>query len=266
MGSRMTLSKRNVAYNMLISLHKKLTRLNGVITPEAINRLEDKLGGILPALSPSQSTGSSLETKPEHTQHQMTRVHIQAALGIGNAAAQCRQLMAEHKILLKSYHDYLGVEEVGKELILYAVGSKALTPLKKQYIGFGDLLVLRMIDNLCLKTAIKMMMVQKHEYKTTVWNFTSHGLPFSKYSAILAKSPPSKILVKFHSLRKFPQNSICSGLRLNSNLVEILSCVWCTTEWHHTDLSSLPGSKFQTRLLGSWKHESRSQYVLIRKL
>jgi hypothetical protein len=42
----MTLSKRNVAYNLLISLYKKLTCLNGVITPEAINRLEDKLGGI----------------------------------------------------------------------------------------------------------------------------------------------------------------------------------------------------------------------------
>ncbi len=32
------------------------------------------------------------------------------------------------------------------------------------------------------------------------------------------------------------------------------------------DLSSLLGCRFWTRLLGSWKHVSRSQYVLIRKL
>jgi hypothetical protein len=75
--------------------------------------------------------------------------------------------MAEHKILLKCYHDYLGDEEVGKKLILDAVGSNALTPLKKQYIGFGDLLILAMIDHLHHKMAIRMMMAQKQKYKTT---------------------------------------------------------------------------------------------------
>ncbi len=38
--------------------------------------------------------------------------------------------MAEHKILQKSYNDYLGIEEVGKELIMYAVGDDALALLK----------------------------------------------------------------------------------------------------------------------------------------
>jgi hypothetical protein len=42
----MATSKSNAAYYMLISLHDKLTRLNGVITPEAINKLKDELGGI----------------------------------------------------------------------------------------------------------------------------------------------------------------------------------------------------------------------------
>jgi hypothetical protein len=37
-----------------------------------------------------------------------------------------------------------------------------------------------------------------------VWNFTSLGLLFSKYLAILAKSLPNKIPAKFHLLRKFP--------------------------------------------------------------
>jgi hypothetical protein len=42
----MTTSKSNVAYNTLISLHDKLTRLNGMITPEAVDKLEDELGRI----------------------------------------------------------------------------------------------------------------------------------------------------------------------------------------------------------------------------
>ena len=42
----MTSSASHNAYDTLISLRKKLTRLNGVITPEAVDKLKDKLGGI----------------------------------------------------------------------------------------------------------------------------------------------------------------------------------------------------------------------------
>ncbi len=42
----MTTSTSNGAYDTLISLRDKLTRLNGVITPEAANKLKDELGGI----------------------------------------------------------------------------------------------------------------------------------------------------------------------------------------------------------------------------
>ncbi len=78
--------------------------------------------------------------------------------------------MAEHKILMKSYNNYLGVEEAVKDLILYAAEDDALAPLKKQYIGFCDLTVLLMIDHLCQKTAIKMTTLQKHDYKATRYN------------------------------------------------------------------------------------------------
>jgi hypothetical protein len=50
------------------------------------------------------------------------------------------------------------------------VGNNALAPPKKLYIGFGDSTVLKMIDHLCLKTAIKMTTAQKHEYKTMGYN------------------------------------------------------------------------------------------------
>ena len=39
----MTSSKSNTAYDMLISLRDKLTCLNGVITPEAVDILQDEL-------------------------------------------------------------------------------------------------------------------------------------------------------------------------------------------------------------------------------
>jgi hypothetical protein len=177
----MTASKSNGAYDTLISLQDKLTRLHGVITPEAVNKLEDELGGIFTVTKAhhyeqGQKYGHLASTTPKtkyrliignatwtHGVPANPGAYSQAALTVGNAAAQQEQLVAEHKIFQKSYNHYLGVEEAGKELILYLVGDDALAPLKKQYIGFGDTTVLGMIDHLCLKTAIKMTTAQKHE-------------------------------------------------------------------------------------------------------
>jgi hypothetical protein len=72
--------------------------------------------------------------------------------------------------MMKSYSDYLGIKEAGKDLILYAAGNTALAPLKKQYTGFSNLRVLSMIDHLRQKTAIKMMIVQKYKCKATGYN------------------------------------------------------------------------------------------------
>jgi hypothetical protein len=184
----MTTSSSNGAYDTLISLQDKLTRLNGMITPEAVDKLEDELGGIFTVAKThhyvqGQKYGHLASAIPEskyrlvisdaawtHALPADPGAYSLAALNAGGAAAQHEQLVAEHKILQKSYNDYLGVEEAGKELILYAVGNDALAPLKQLYIGFGDTTVLRMIDHLRLKTAIKMTTAQKHEYRTTGYN------------------------------------------------------------------------------------------------
>ncbi len=42
----MTTSTGHGAYDMLISLRDKMTRLNGLITPEAVDKIEDEIGGI----------------------------------------------------------------------------------------------------------------------------------------------------------------------------------------------------------------------------
>ncbi len=188
MGAKMASSKSNASYDTLISLRNKLTRLNGVITPEAINRLEDELGGIFAIAKThhykqGQKYGhlASAIPKPKyrlvignvtwiHTIPANPGAYSMAALAIRNAAPLQEQYVAEHKILMKSYNDYLGVKEAGKDLILYAEGNGALAPLKTQYIGFGDSTVLSMIDHPHQKMAIKMTTVQKHEYKATGYN------------------------------------------------------------------------------------------------
>ena len=184
----MTTSTGQGAYEMLISLRDKMTRLNGLITPEAVDKLEDEIGGIFTVAKThhydqGQKYGHLASAIPEskyrlvignatwtHSVPADPGAYSQAALVAGTSAAQREQLVAEHKILLKGYNDYLAAEEAGKELILYAAGDDALAPLKKLYIGFGDTTVLQMIDHLQLKTAIKMTTAQKHEYKTTGYN------------------------------------------------------------------------------------------------
>ncbi len=184
----MSTTKSTSAYETLIGLRNKITRLNGIITPEGVDKLEDELGGVCTIIkthhyTEGQKYGHLASIIPQNKYRivigNATWVHVvpanpvaysAAALGVGNAAAQREQLVTEHKVLQASYADYLGMEEAAKELILYAIGSNALAPLKKQYIGFGDTTVLAMLNHLCLKTAIRMITAQKHEYKTTGYN------------------------------------------------------------------------------------------------
>jgi hypothetical protein len=181
-------SASNKAYDMLINLWDKLTCLNGVITPEAIDKLKDKLGGIFTVAKTHHYTQgqkyshlASAIPKSKyrliignvtwtHTVPTNPGAYSADALDAGNAAAMREQFVALHKNKQKSYRDYLNVEEAGKELILYAVGGNAIAPLKKQYIGFGNTTVLAMINHLRLKTAIRMTTVQKYEYKTNRYN------------------------------------------------------------------------------------------------
>jgi hypothetical protein len=151
----MSSSASNKSYNMLIKLWDKLTHLNGVITPEAVVNLEDKLGRIFTAAkthhyTQGQKYGHLASAIPKSKYRLVigsaTWTHMVPtdpgaysvdALNAGNVAAMHKQFVAQHKIKQKSYRDYLNVEEAGKELILYAVGNNVVTPLKKQYIALA---------------------------------------------------------------------------------------------------------------------------------
>jgi hypothetical protein len=184
----MASSKSSASYDTLISLYNKLTCLNGMITPDAVDRLEDELSKIFTVTKThhykqGQKYGHLAGAIPKpkyrlvignvtwtYTIPANPGAHSMAALAVRNAATLPKQYVADHKILMKSNNDYLGIKEVGKDLIPYAAGNKALAPLKKQYIGFGDLTVLLMINHLHQKTAIKMTTAQKHKYKATGYN------------------------------------------------------------------------------------------------
>jgi hypothetical protein len=184
----MSSSALNKAYDMLMKLWDKLTRLNNVITLEAINKLENKLGRIFTTAkthhyTQGQKYGHLASAIPKsryrlvisnatwtHTVPTDPGAYSTDTLSAGNAAATCKQFVAQPKIKQKSYRDYLNVKEAGEELILYAVGDDTVAPLKKEYIGFGDTMGLAMINHLRLKTAIRMMTAQKYKYKTNGYN------------------------------------------------------------------------------------------------
>jgi hypothetical protein len=198
----MASSKSNASYNTLISLYDKLTCLNGVITPEAIGRLKDELGGIFTVTKmhhykQGQKYGHLGSAIPDpkyrpvignamwiHTIPANPGAYSMAVLTVGNTAALQEQYVAERMILMKSYNGYLGIKEAGKDLILYAAGSNALDLLKKQYIGFGDLTVLSMFDHPHQKSATRMnsaeARVQGHRVQQPLEpNYKHHCLFYS---------------------------------------------------------------------------------------
>jgi hypothetical protein len=145
-------SKSTSAYKTLIRLRDKITHLNGIIMPEGVNKLEDKLGGVCTLIkthhyTEGQKYGHLASIIPQekyrivisnnawtHVAPANPGAYSAAALSVGNTAAQREQFVTKHKVLQSSYANYLGMEEAGKELILYAVSDDALAPLKKQYI------------------------------------------------------------------------------------------------------------------------------------
>jgi hypothetical protein len=181
-------SASNKAYDTLIMLWHKLTCLNGMIIPEAIDKLEDEISGIFTVAmthhyTQGQMYGHLASAIPKskyrlvignatwtHTVPTNPGVYSADALNAGNVAATRKQFVAQNKIKQKSYRDYLNVKEAGKEIILYAVCNDAVAPLKKQYIGFGNTMVLAMIHHLHLKMAIRMTTAQKYQYKTNGYN------------------------------------------------------------------------------------------------
>ncbi len=168
---------------MLVAQKDAITKITGIIMPESIDGLENKLGGAFTKLKSThfeegQSYGFLATVIPQEKYRIVISdeawvyaapanpgAYAAAALIAGVSAAQREQLVAQHKEEQMAYADYLGLQEAGKELLLYGVGDDALVPLKKQYINFGNATIHSMLLHLREKTAIKMTTSQKFEYK-----------------------------------------------------------------------------------------------------
>ena len=168
---------------MLVAQKDLISKITGIITPEAVDALENELGGAFTKLKSTHFTKAQkygfLATVIPQEKYRIVigdaawiyiappnlGAYAAAALVAGVSAAQRKQLVAQHKEEQTAYADYLGAQEAGKELLLYGVGEDALAPLKKQYINFGDTTIHSMILHLREKMAIKMTTSQKFEYK-----------------------------------------------------------------------------------------------------
>ena len=104
---------------------------------------------------------------------------------------------------VETYTDYLGLQEAGKELLLYGVGDDVLAPKKKQYINFGDSTIHLMILHLREKTAIMMTMSQTFEYKAE-----GYGKQWD---------PTTSITAYFTGLDKFRTSLADCGISISVN-------------------------------------------------
>ena len=159
----MTSKAKNGAYKILAAQKSAITKIAGAIRPEAIDNLENEIGGIFTILKSThfdegQRYGYLACVIPEekyrlvianrtwtYTAPINLGAYAATALGVGISAAQQEQIVANHKDNQTSYTKYLGMQEARKELILYSVGDDALAPLKKQYINFADATIHSMI-------------------------------------------------------------------------------------------------------------------------
>jgi hypothetical protein len=169
---------------MLVTQKDTITKITGIITPKSIDTLKNKLGGAFTILKSThfnkgQWYGFLTTVIPKakyrivinnpmwvYTAPGNPGAYAAAALGANVSAVQRKQIVPRHKEEQTSYANYLGVQDAGKELLLYGMGDNALAPLKKQYINFGDATIHSMILYLREKMAIKMTMSQKFEYKS----------------------------------------------------------------------------------------------------
>ncbi len=215
---------------MLVAQKDAITKITGIITPKSIDTLENKLGGAFTILKSTHFNKGQryrfLATVIPKAKYRIIinsptwvyaapgnpGVYAAAALGANVDTAQHKQIVACHKEEQMSYTDYLGVQEAGKELLLYGMGDDALAPLKKQYINFKDTRIHSMILHLGEKMTIKMTTSQKFEYK-------SEG--YAKQWG-----PTTSITAYFSGLDKFCTSLANRGISTSINKMTMAPGAW----------------------------------------
>ncbi len=131
---------------MLVAQKDAITKITGIITPESIDTLENKLGGAFTIVKSTHFVDGLrygfLDSVIPQEKYRVVisdpawvyvapanpGAYLATALIAGVSAAQQEQLGAQHKEAQSMYANYIGAQEAGKELLLYSVGTNALTP------------------------------------------------------------------------------------------------------------------------------------------
>ncbi len=131
---------------MLVTQKDTITKITGIITPETIDNLENKLGEAFTILKSThfnegQQYGFLAMVIPQakypivinnptwvYAAPGNLGVYATAELSANVSAAQHEQIVARHKEEQTSYADYLGTQEAGKKLLLYGMGDNAHAP------------------------------------------------------------------------------------------------------------------------------------------
>jgi hypothetical protein len=117
---------KNSAYDMLVAQKDSITKITGIITPDSIDNLENKLGGAFTILKSThfakgQRYGFLASAIPQKKYRIVIMdlawvyeappnpsAYADQALAAGVSAAQRKQIIAQHKEQQTSYVDYLG--------------------------------------------------------------------------------------------------------------------------------------------------------------
>ena len=160
-----------------------LARMLGDITPEAIDDLEEELGGILVKYKPhhfsqAQKSGhlgvilgedqmQTIYGDPTYTYVVQVNQRPYDTTSYGSASAMLRsQAEAIHNYLNDTSLVYEGVCIGTTKLIIYVTGEDTVASLKRRYIGFGNMTPQQMLHHLRTNMCIKVNIKEKEAFKT----------------------------------------------------------------------------------------------------
>ncbi len=143
------MSSKNGAYKILVTPKDARTKITGTITPKSIDTLKNEFGGAFTILKSTHFAkggryGYLACVIPEekyciviadplwvNSAPVNPGVYAAAALAEGLSTAHQEQTTMQCKEMQLAYMKYLGMQETGKELLLYSIDDDALALLKK---------------------------------------------------------------------------------------------------------------------------------------
>ena len=172
--------------------HTGITCVVGPITPAVVDKLQDEIATIAATTKTysypqGQVFGHAASIIPEAKYRVLINdntftyasvadpgAYDPAALVPGISAAQREQVVAEHKRQQKDYENYIAIQQVSINFIIYALGEPAIAALKKPYVAYSNSTVHDVFDHLYNKTAEMMTVKDKQDYLNagyaTIWD------------------------------------------------------------------------------------------------